>query len=705
VPKSVITRICFALALVLAISSSGKEKVKSPASGLAPPTFSVPGGVYTNDVTLTLKPTSPSAVVRYTLDGSEPNTQSPVFTAPLLLTNCVTVRARAFDKIQGASATVSQNYILLASDVQQFSSNLPLVVLNTHGHELERDDKCMGSVRVIPKVGQRATLLGGADFDGRSLLNIRGRASLRYVKRSYTLKLLSDDDDYAAASILDMPAESDWVLYAPFPDKTLMRDLLAYELHENMGHWAPRTRFVEVFVNEENRKLSKTDYVGVYVLEERVKRDKHRVDLKKLEVNDNSEPKLTGGYIFKKDHTDRGYFGQPDLTGGGGGMVTSSNRFGFPTGPGGFPASPAGFLPPYTGRNSSSSSSSSSSRSISSRRNRSLAVTNHLGVPQHHEIEINRSVYYVDDDEYIVQKEPQGFKTALTTNHFYFVEPEPDEITAVQKAWLKRYLNQLEAALYGPDFKDPDRGYRAFLDVDSFIDHHLIVEVTKNVDGFRFSTFFSKDRGGKLRMEPLWDWNLSFGNANGKQGWIPQYWLWTQLDDREYTWFRRLFEDPDFGQRYVDRWGQFRTNLLATSNILARVDQCATLLDEAQKRNFERWPILGLSVNPNTFVGQSYEEEVRWMKDWISNRLDWIEKQFVAAAVVELKTNPATAVLKASSGKVYYTVDGSDPRASGGAVASSAKLFESPISCSDETRLFARVLEGNRWSAPTLMHH
>jgi hypothetical protein len=106
-------------------------------------------------------------------------------------------------------------------------------------------------------------------------------------------------------------------------------------------------------------------------------------------------------------------------------------------------------------------------------------------------------------------------------------------------------VNRCEAALYGPDFRDPEKGYAAFIDVDAFIDYHLLIEVTKNVDGFRFSTFYHKDRGGKIRMGPLWDWNLSFGNCNGKQGFMAEGWLWPQLDDKEYSWFRRLFEDPD----------------------------------------------------------------------------------------------------------------------------------------------------------------
>src|SRR4030095_9818583 len=103
--------------------------------------------------------------------------------------------------------------------------------------------------------------------------------------------------------------------------------------------------------------------------------------------------------------------------------------------------------------------------------------------------------------------------------------------------------------------------------------------------------------GGKINMGRIWDWNLSFGNADGKQGYMSQYWYWPQLDDLQYSYFRRLFEDPDFGQRYVDRWAQLRTNVFATAKVLQRIDQFATTLNEAQERNFDRWPILGRRIN------------------------------------------------------------------------------------------------------------
>jgi hypothetical protein len=288
-------------------------------------------------------------------------------------------------------------------------------------------------------------------------------------------------------------------------------------------------------------------------------------------------------------------------------------------------------------------------------------------------------------------------------NQFFSVEPKQEDITPAQKAWLLDHLNRFETALYGPDFRDPAHGYAAYIDPDSFIDQHLLIEVTKNIDGFRFSTFFSKDRGGKIKMEPIWDWNLSFGNCNGKQGWIPEYWYWPQLDDQQYSWFRRLFEDPDFGQRYVDRWGQLRNTIFAAANIHARIDALATLLSEAQQRNFERWPILGKKIWPNYYVGGSYAEEVRWMKDWIATRLAWINRQFVAAPMLAspARASGQTVTLSAAEGNIYYTLDGTDPRASGGEVSSKAMPYTGPIKLPPHARLFARAKVDNRWSPPT----
>ena len=110
----------------------------------------------------------------------------------------------------------------------------------------------------------------------------------------------------------------------------------------------------------------------------------------------------------------------------------------------------------------------------------------------------------------------------------------------------------------------------------------------------------------------------------------------------------------------MDRWTELRATAFATSNLLARVNAMAALLQEAQTRNFERWPILSRRIWPNTFLGQTYEDEINYLKEFTRHRLAWIEKQFLRPPGIESSAGKFT--LTAAGGKILFTVDGSDPR-------------------------------------------
>jgi len=274
------------------------------------------------------------------------------------------------------------------------------------------------------------------------------------------------------------------------------------------------------------------------------------------------------------------------------------------------------------------------------------------------------------------------FRTSTGLTLIY-VEPTGAEITQAQKDWIRDYLNEFEAALYRSNFADPVNGYAKYIDVDSFIDHHIVVELCKNIDGFRLSTYMFKDRGGKLNMGPVWDYNLSLGNANYLQGWMPTGWYYSQLSDGDYPWWRRLFEDPAFRLRYADRWFGLRSNLFATHRLLRDVDDTATLLDEAQVRNFERWRILGSYVWPNWFIANTYDEEINWMRGWLEDRLTWMDSQIASEFGAAPPTfNPQGGhfdhgldlTMSAPYGTIYYTLDRSDPAQSATLSSSTATL-------------------------------
>ncbi len=677
--------------LLLTVCLAATPKVEKPTGPL--PKFSPAGGVFAGSVQVAARSATGGGMVRYTLDGSDPSEKSELFPAELRLTGTTQVRARVFEGGKAVGPVHSQTYTIIEKDLETFTSNLPIVILNTFGKEILREPKVKSSVRFIDEKNGQSAIVAEPDFDGRGDLNLRGHSSLRYLKRSFSLKTRDDAGQSRSVSILGFPEDSDWVLYAPYPDKTLLRDVLTYDLSRQMGRYASRTKFVELFLNQVGGRMSKRHYMGVYVLEEKIKRSKGRVNIAKLSPDDKAEPAISGGYIFKKDHwDDRGETeptveGRPNFGGGGGG-----SRGGYQSGPGGFPADPNGFMPATGGGR---------------RMRRDMPVEEQFRFQVQPPRRVDGQVRIQNFDQ-MNQGFNRGADETFRTgqgNEYFYVEPKDDEITPLQKAWLQRHLNEFERVLYGPEFKDPVKGYAAYIDVDSFIDHHLIVELTKNIDGFRFSTFFQKDRGGKIKMEPIWDWNLSYGNANGKQGQIAEYWYWPQLDDQQYSYFRRLFEDPDFGQRYVDRLAEVRATVFSLSNLNARIDALVADLGEARVRNFQRWPILSRRIWPNTFVGKTYEDEINYMKGFISQRLTWVDRQFIAAPEVAAAGagqggDRGRVTLSASAARIYFTLDGSDPRTSGGQPSPQAKVYQTPLSVPSGAKLMARAWQDGRWSAP-----
>jgi hypothetical protein len=590
---------------------------------LAEPRFSIRGGLFTNTVSVELSASAPSGVVRYTLDGSEPTSASTKYSTPINLSESTLLKARVFGSDDSSSPTATEAYSFMEPGLAAFSSNLPLIVLDTFGERVPYGQKIPVAARFIDSTKTRSTLLGSPDFEGLGEINVRGHTSLRYPKHSYHFQTKQEGIGSRKVALLGLPKESDWVLYGPYPDKSLIRDVLGYELSNQIGRYAARTRLVEVFLNDSRRKVTQRSYLGIYVFEEKIKRGKNRVDIEKLTPKDVTEPDITGGYIIKKDHSDQ--VENPDQS------------------------------VPVLG-------------TTSLRKDSSFRSTH--------------------------------------GSQFYYVEPKGDEITADQKRWLRQYINKFEQVLYGDNFNNPKTGYAAYIDPDSFIDHHLLVELSKNIDGFRFSTFYYKARGGRLNMGPIWDWNLSFGNAAPREGFNPEGWYWSQLDDRQYSWFRRLFEDPDFAQRYVDRWGQLRTNQFTISRLIARVDELAATLNEAQERNFQRWHILGRNVWPDAFVGNSFSDEIDFLKQWIRQRIEWMDHEFMLPPFFSMHAGTvsrgAKLELRARQGKVYYTLDGSDPRAPGGAVSAAARPYKSSIVLNDTTTVFCRVTDGTRWSYPSI---
>ena len=208
---------------------------------------------------------------------------------------------------------------------------------------------------------------------------------------------------------------------------------------------------------------------------------------------------------------------------------------------------------------------------------------------------------------------------------------DPEEPTAEQLAYVKGLFADFEAALKGKDFADPQKGYAAYIDVPSFINFYIVQELTKNVDGnIRKSSFLTKERGKKLEMYHLWDFDLTLGNCGYFPWEVGQdhtgFWIKDYDSSSHYGggWFWLLFKDPAFVKAVRDRWNELMPQLEAIPDF---IDEQVFSLEKARKRNFERWDI-NVSVDWVMFPSLgTYEKEVKYLKDFYTDRLEWLDRE------------------------------------------------------------------------------
>ncbi len=232
-----------------------------------------------------------------------------------------------------------------------------------------------------------------------------------------------------------------------------------------------------------------------------------------------------------------------------------------------------------------------------------------------------------------ISRQENGINNSL--HHFIYHDPKPEDITDAQRLYIQDYIHDFEAALAGDAFTDEELGYRAYVEVDSFVDYFLATEISGNVDGYRLSTFLYKDKNGKLTMGPLWDYNLAFGNADYCEGWRNDQWVYRseeRCDGGVFPvpfWWHRLLEDESFVALVKARWQSLRETTLSDAAMQTIIEQKVTRLQStgAVERNFERWDIIGDYVWPNYFIGATYEEEVDYLQQWLMGRLVWLDEK------------------------------------------------------------------------------
>ncbi|WP_412100494.1 CotH kinase family protein [Micromonospora ureilytica] len=260
--------------------------------------FSVPSGTFRGEVAVTLSSTVSGAQIRYTTNGQPPTAQSSLYSgAALRFTRTTQLRAQAF---VGQTPTGAPGTAMYTAQNVTTAHDLPVVLIDSYGAG-RPDREYFDATTMIfePTGGGTTSLAATPTLSTRAGFRLRGNSSATFEKTPFRVEFWDNENDDADYPVLGMPADSDWVLRGPFPDKALIREALVYDLGREMGLPAPRYAFAEFYLNTDAAPVGAGDYMGVYMFMETIKNSKDRLDLKQLDEDDVTLPKIQGGYIWK----------------------------------------------------------------------------------------------------------------------------------------------------------------------------------------------------------------------------------------------------------------------------------------------------------------------------------------------------------------------------------------------------------------------
>ena len=240
-------------------------------------------------------------------------------------------------------------------------------------------------------------------------------------------------------------------------------------------------------------------------------------------------------------------------------------------------------------------------------------------------LKVSKARVDVGDDGFLLEIDAKAGAADVTFRTGHIASPvsikDPDVTEGDSDyAYVKDFVTVAERALYGDSFTDPQAGWQKYLDMDSFVDWYLINEIAKNNDAVFFSScYMNLRRGGKLKMGPLWDFDIAFGNVNYNENYdVEGFWV------RRAGWYGRLFRDPVFVARVKERLAFFCDH---EEEILNEINANVEYLRFSVIENNNRWGTLYTYTWPNNDIWGNYRNEVQYMKGWLHRRLEWMRSE------------------------------------------------------------------------------
>lgn len=429
------------------------------------------------------------------------------------------------------------------------NSNLPIVVITTdtnpltgQPYQIVDDPRVLGTMKIIKRPDGTTNYLTDINtpaflnYDGRIDIEIRGSTSQSLPKKPYGFSTLQADNvSNNNVSLVDMPAENDWILNSFAYDPSYMRDYLSYNLYSQLGNYASRSVYCEVVING--------DYKGLYLLQEKLKDDSNRINILDIQPEDITAEALTGGYITKADKTTGG---DPVAWG----MINN------------------------------------------------------------------------DGD----------------TTYFIHDVPKPEDVVYAQNNYIKNQFLSLDAQANTTNLFN---GYPSIIDVPTFIDFMLINEFASNVDAYKYSTYYHKDRAGKLRAGPVWDCNLTFGNDLFYLGFDRSHynvWQFSNGDNEGPNFWYNLFSNTTFKCYLSKRWYELIQvgKPLNQANINTFINNTTALITDAANRDSQKWFSTSANLSTHTTA----------IKNFITNRTIWISNNIGTYSACNYVSTPSLVISK-----------------------------------------------------------
>ena len=428
--------------------------------------------------------------------------------------------------------------------------DLPIVFVDTKGKCLDSKvtEKIPATMKVLDgKMNNVADSAKGTRYDIG--IKVRGQSSALFPKPGYGVEVRDEKGEGKDVSLFGLPPSDDWVFHGPYVDKSLMRNALAHWLFRQAGHYSPRSKHFDLYINGV--------YRGVYVLLEKIKRDKYRVDVSKLKETDISGEDVTGGYIWAFDKTGT------NTGGAGSGPI---EKEGFSTSDG-------------------------------------LNVILHY--PKKENIKSEQEAYlkkYLNDLEGLFKngKNGQGYEKYVDmTSALDYVLHE--EVTNnADSYWCSFFLHK-------PKDKTDKNGVKTEgkVTLGPAWDFNLAMS-----NGTQPENGGGQGQGGWNQGGGMWGGGFGGGMGGGGNGFGSSGTSGWQIENSQKSgqgmfgmgsslkapnWLLGMWKDSHYQSELKKRWAELRSGVWHTKTMDKYLDSMKTYLKSAADRNFKRWPNLGKS--------------------------------------------------------------------------------------------------------------